>query len=184
MASNKNRPAKAQACGRVRHVRRAWAFGCTGAPPRRSPETESPRANQPPYPVILGASDERREQALSRWTTLLSDQGIANQPAPQLQPVTATLRELPALATPLRLPKVGGANGTAADRRRDARSVAPLHRKRGRTARHRATTRFRSSPSKICRAATNSRAINKSRFFIRCVAATACSKSRSRPTAA
>ncbi|MGB7923604.1 MAG: hypothetical protein WCF57_10200, partial [Pyrinomonadaceae bacterium] len=41
------------------------------------------------------------------WTTLTHDQGIMDAPAPELQPVTATVRSLPALPVPLYLPKVG-----------------------------------------------------------------------------
>lgn len=86
-----------------------WTCACAAA--SRAPESGRPRANQAAYPVVLGASEERREKALARWTALLSDQGIANPPAPQLQPVTATLKELPPLSAPLRLPKVGGGDG-------------------------------------------------------------------------
>lgn len=86
-----------------------WTCACAAA--SRGPESGRPRANQAAYPVVLGASEERREKALALWTALLSDQGIANPPAPQLQPVTATLQELPPLSAPLRLPTVGGADG-------------------------------------------------------------------------
>jgi len=80
----------------------------------RQPASNRPRTNEPPYPVILGASEERRDKALGVWATLTSEQGVATKsaPAPELQPVTATLRALPDVsalaATPLRLPKVGG----------------------------------------------------------------------------
>jgi hypothetical protein len=51
---------------------------------------------------------DRREAALTAWTKLTNDQGITNAPAPELQPITATIRSLPTLTNPpLYLPKVG-----------------------------------------------------------------------------
>ena len=63
-----------------------------------------PRGPATPYPVVLAASDERRERALAEWASAL---GGAAGDAPELQPVTATLLALPpALASPPRLPRV------------------------------------------------------------------------------
>ena len=75
-------------------------------------ETGRPRADGPPYPVVLTESQERRERALAGWahvTGALPVRGgaAAVGPTPELQPVTATARSLPAgLQTPPRLPKV------------------------------------------------------------------------------
>jgi hypothetical protein len=84
-------------------------FSCACASLSRSPEAGRPRAAGPPYPVILGASEERRDRALAAWTTLADASGARPLSEPELQPVTATLRALPA-TTPalLSLPKVGG----------------------------------------------------------------------------
>jgi hypothetical protein len=49
------------------------------------------------------------------WATLTAEQGITNAPAPELQPVTATLGALPPLSSPLQLPKIGGDEGSAND---------------------------------------------------------------------
>ncbi|HEY0080243.1 MAG TPA: hypothetical protein VGB73_16655 [Pyrinomonadaceae bacterium] len=85
-------------------------FSCACASLSRPPEAGRPRAAGPPYPVILGASEERRDRALAAWTTLADASGIGSGSEPELQPVTATLRALPATtpAASLRLPKVGG----------------------------------------------------------------------------
>jgi hypothetical protein len=58
--------------------------------------------------VLLLETVDRREAALTAWTKFTTEQGITNAPAPELQPVTATIRSLPAFTgTPLYLPKVG-----------------------------------------------------------------------------
>ncbi|MBA3712035.1 MAG: hypothetical protein H0W76_06250 [Pyrinomonadaceae bacterium] len=85
------------------------AGACAAA---RAPDTGRPRAaNEPDYPVLLGGGADRRARALSSWATLTNEQGLSTAPAPALQPVTATVRELPALETPLRLPQIGGGDG-------------------------------------------------------------------------
>lgn len=79
---------------------------CACAAANRPPDTSAPRANEQPYPVMLVAGEERNARALSAWKTLTVESG-ERVPAPELQPVTATLRELPdELTAPLRLPKV------------------------------------------------------------------------------
>lgn len=78
---------------------------CATTPP---PNATGPRPNEPPYPVLLMETIDRREAALTAWTKFTTEQGITNAPAPELQPVTATIRSLPAFTgTPLYLPKVG-----------------------------------------------------------------------------
>ena len=73
----------------------------------RGPDAAKPRTNEPPYPIILAASEETRQRSLAAWTALTQSQGIVNAPAPELQPVTATISALPpTLPTPLQLPKV------------------------------------------------------------------------------
>jgi hypothetical protein len=76
---------------------------CAGA---RDPDPTRPRANEPPYPVVLAANAERREQALTGWAALARDNNLRNEPPPQLQPVTATISALPTTDAPLRLPLV------------------------------------------------------------------------------
>ena len=83
-------------------------LACSCAGLSRQPEAGRPNAG-PPYPVVLGASEARRDKALAVWSTLLSEQGATPAAtAPELQPVTATLRALPATSAPqLLLPRVG-----------------------------------------------------------------------------
>ncbi|MDT7541527.1 MAG: hypothetical protein QOE33_1431 [Acidobacteriota bacterium] len=73
----------------------------------RNPDTGRPRAEEPPY-VTLAADKDRRERALGAWATLAHDAGLAvPPPAPELQPVTATVRAIPPEAVNhLRLPLV------------------------------------------------------------------------------
>lgn len=73
----------------------------------RDPDPARPRANEPLYPVILAANDERRDQALAGWAALARDNNVGNEPPPELQPITATISALPATdASFLRLPLV------------------------------------------------------------------------------
>lgn len=81
----------------------ALSVSCAGA---RDPDPARPRANEPTYPVVLAANAERREQALAGWAALARDNNVRNEPPPQLQPVTATISELPATDAPVRLPLV------------------------------------------------------------------------------
>lgn len=78
---------------------------CAGA--ARAPEAGGPRAGESPYPVLMTDDPDRRENALTAWTALTREQGITNAPAPELQPVTATLSSIPTLSPALYLPKVG-----------------------------------------------------------------------------
>lgn len=87
----------------------AVAFGCAAS---RGADPAPARPAGPPYPVTLAASDERVKAARAAWTRLLTERGAGEQVAPDLQPVTATLRALPAGLTPsLRLPLVTGPGG-------------------------------------------------------------------------
>ncbi|MFN2598647.1 MAG: hypothetical protein ABR563_15855 [Pyrinomonadaceae bacterium] len=74
----------------------------------RGPDAGRPRANEPPYPVTLTADKDRTARALNAWAALAHGGGLAaDAPAPELQPITATPRALPAGATgALRLPLV------------------------------------------------------------------------------
>lgn len=83
---------------------------CACAAASRPADPARPRAAEAPYPVVLGASEERREKALAAWAALSVGEAAGNNPAPDLRPVTATLKSLPAASpTALRLPLVGGA---------------------------------------------------------------------------
>lgn len=99
----------------------------------RPPGAGRPGANEPPKFVTLEASDERRAGALADWKTIVGDQASAG-PTPELQPVTATLKSLPAnLPAPPRMPlvtlgdkKAQGDEETRESLRRFITSAAPL----------------------------------------------------------
>ncbi len=84
----------------------ALATGCAPAGTRGPSAEGPPRASAPDYPVVLAESEDRRKSALDAWASVTRAQGIENAPAPQLQSATATVRSLPPLAAPLRLPSV------------------------------------------------------------------------------
>lgn len=100
------------------------ALLCGACAGMNAPDANRPRANQPDYPLVIAASNERREVARAAWTSLTRAQGVEPAPMPELQTATATVRALPALATPLRLPQVGGdanaSNETAEEHTREA----------------------------------------------------------------
>src|SRR5947209_13597928 len=58
--------------------------------------TGLPRANEPPKFAVLAASDERRKAALASWKAVAGEQNAAATATPELQPVTATVKALPA----------------------------------------------------------------------------------------
>ena len=95
--------------------------GCAGA--NRQPETGAPRSGEVPYPVVYQASKERTEEVKAQWTNFLQEQGVVNPPPPDLQPITATIRDLPAGAqVNVLLPKVGtGASMSDDDTRESLR---------------------------------------------------------------
>src|SRR5687768_15320167 len=78
---------------------------CAASPP---PNPSGPQPNEPLYPVLMIESSQRREATLLAWSRFTAEQGVTNSAAPELNPVTATIRNLPALSgTLLYLPKVG-----------------------------------------------------------------------------
>jgi hypothetical protein len=82
-----------------------WMTGCATNP---SPDATAPRAGESTYPsVLIDDEGERRDAALAAWASFTRDRGIANAPAPELQPVTATIRSIPVLTQSLYLPRVG-----------------------------------------------------------------------------
>ncbi len=105
-------------------------LSCASCATTPAPDAAGPRPNEPPYPVLMVETPNRRAGAFQAWAKFASEQGIPDAPAPELQPVTATLRALPAGAA-LHLPKVGDAvpmseENTRESLRRFITSVAPL----------------------------------------------------------
>jgi hypothetical protein len=98
---------------------------CAATPP---PGATTPRSGAPNYPVTLIESADRRQAAQTAWEKLMSEQGVASAPVPDLQPVTASVRSLPALASPLYLPKVGDASDPQAKQVWEDATVESLRR--------------------------------------------------------
>jgi hypothetical protein len=89
---------------------------CSTIPPT---ETNGPRANEPLYPVIL-ANDPNRDSA-----TLAATKQIAAQPGlpsanVTLQPITGTIRSLPANGIAMYLPKLGTATEMTEEETRES----------------------------------------------------------------
>ena len=84
----------------------ALVFAAGACAASRDPDPARPRANEPPYPIMVAANAERRAQAIAGWAALARDNNVRNEPPPELQPVTATISQLPAMEAPLRLPLV------------------------------------------------------------------------------
>ncbi len=82
---------------------------CACAGTTRPPDAAGPRPNEPPYPVLLTASEDRSAASLAAWSALTKAQGITNANAPELDSITGTISKLPALpsGSSLYLPKVG-----------------------------------------------------------------------------
>lgn len=99
-----------------------FCCGCAATPP---PDAAGPRPGEPPYPVLLTENAERRQATLAAWGKLIGEQGVAGAAAPELQPVTTSVRSLPAVNTPsLYLPKVGDDKPQAADLSDEAKDLA------------------------------------------------------------
>jgi hypothetical protein len=72
------------------------------------PNSGGPGPSGPPYPVTLTEQSQRREAAVLAFNRIAQRSGPGNLTAGYLQPVTATVKSLPAdPVTPLYLPKVG-----------------------------------------------------------------------------
>lgn len=95
------------------------AAACGGA--TRGVDPTAPRAEGPPYPVLLARSEERNLAARNAWARIAKDQGENAAPlAPAFMPVTDTLEALPSGAA-LRLPQVGGENPSEEEMRESLR---------------------------------------------------------------
>jgi hypothetical protein len=72
------------------------------------PNAGPPESGGQPYPVVFGEQPQRREASMLALNRLALANVREDQTQPYLQPVTATIKSLPAnLSTPLYLPKVG-----------------------------------------------------------------------------
>jgi hypothetical protein len=70
-------------------------------------KTSTSTTDSIPYPIVIKAEESRQNQALADWEAMTKEQGIINAPAPNLDPITATIQSIPQMSTYLYLPKVG-----------------------------------------------------------------------------
>lgn len=86
----------------------AFALAAAGCAPLQPPDVTGPKGNERAYPVLFTEDSQRRDaaaRALSQLTQQTTNPGML---APELQPITATIRSLPSNPVrPLQLPKVG-----------------------------------------------------------------------------
>lgn len=94
--------------------------GCSTLQP---PDPNGPRSTAPPYPIVLLDDSAQQEDALLAWRQVAQRYSVASSSEIALNPLTATVRALPAnLATPILLPKVGiGATQTEEETRESLR---------------------------------------------------------------
>lgn len=87
----------------------AFALAAGGCAPLQPPSATGPRSNEPIYPVLFTEDSQRREASVLALNQLIQQRGNSGGFALQLQPITATIRNLPTdPSRPLILPKVGG----------------------------------------------------------------------------
>jgi len=71
------------------------------------PDASGPRSNLPPYPIIANLPG-RAEEASLAWKQLAQNYGLTEETSGDLQPLTGTLRSVPAnLVNSISLPRVG-----------------------------------------------------------------------------
>lgn len=101
-------------------VAAVWQCSCAAARPP-DPIVTTATTTSAPTGVVITASDERTRRTLDAWAIFLRSQNLASATEPVLQPVTATVRELPAAVgapdatAPLRLPRLTGTEATSAE---------------------------------------------------------------------
>lgn len=92
-----------------------------GCAANRPPEVGTPRAPESGYPIVLTEDLARRQATLAAWQKVLKDQAIKSTENPDLLPVTATIRSLPAVASgQLALPVVGKSTPATAEEMRES----------------------------------------------------------------
>jgi hypothetical protein len=82
-----------------------FVFGCSTLQP---PDPNGPRSNAPPYPVVVLDETTKQEDALLAWRQLAQRYLVSSAAEIVLDPLTGTVKALPAnLSGPVLLPKVG-----------------------------------------------------------------------------
>lgn len=86
-----------------------FAFSFSACAPLQPPSATGPRGNEPVYPVLFNEDTHRREAAVIAINRLLPESDGSASNRVELQPITATIKTLPAAGSPLFLPKIGTA---------------------------------------------------------------------------
>ena len=85
----------------------ATAFLLSACAALQPPDATGPRSNLPPYPIIANVPG-RAEEASLAWKQLSQTYGLTQETRGDLQPLTGTLRSVPAnLVNSISLPRVG-----------------------------------------------------------------------------
>lgn len=110
---------KSQTCQTVLFLALALAAG--GCASLQPPGVTGPKANERVYPLLFTEDSQRREGSLLALNQLIQPTGNPETFAPDLQPITATIKSLPANPVrPLMLPKVGTEPAMNEDETREA----------------------------------------------------------------
>jgi hypothetical protein len=89
--------------------------------PLQPPSATGPKPNERVYPLLFSEDSQRREASIIGLNQLIQPTGNPEAAAPDLQPITATIKSLPANpARPLLLPKVGSERTMNEDETREA----------------------------------------------------------------
>ena len=87
-----------------------YALAVVSCATLQPPSATAPKANEPPYPVLLKEDNRRKDSAIIAVNKLLPQSGNSPIRDLELQPITSTVESLPASgSSPLYLPKVGAA---------------------------------------------------------------------------
>lgn len=74
----------------------------------RPADVNGPESDLTPYPILLESDRERENNAMVAWKQMAQHFGLSDQLTPEIQPGTATLKNLPANASgAIVLPRVG-----------------------------------------------------------------------------
>jgi hypothetical protein len=86
----------------------AFALAAGACAPLQPPTATGPKGNESAYPVLFTEDPHRREAVVLALNQLIQQPGNSGAFAPELQPITATIRSLPGSpGRSLYLPKVG-----------------------------------------------------------------------------
>ena len=87
----------------------------------RPTDVSGPEANLTPYPISLDSDDDRQKNTIVAWQQMAQHFGLSDQLTPEIQPGTATLKNLPPTASgAIVLPRVGTGPAETEDELRES----------------------------------------------------------------